>query len=286
MRQTLPSGNKLFDKLYEGAVMKPGTLSKLMLGGLLAVGVGALAPSAYALPSNQNTLLTNYVNVQIITASQTGSIVSIAEGTTYYIGIDPSGTTIFSTSAFTGALFGLDAINVTDGPAFPSTPPSAYSSASALDVTGLSPVTLSDTLNIFTGAAGFNVPSVPPIALLTNQLSPTSATTSSGDLIKTYGCATDTSVNDCLGTGVLTPTSTITDTMISNLQGNSSSALVSSLPTSYTLGNVSSVSLNYKDAVNFTVSTKLQTVPEPFSMSLMAVGLLGLTIVYRRRSRA
>ncbi len=296
--------------------MKSGTLSKLALGGLLAVGVGALAPKAHATPTPSYNLSPSSEFIYVQVAGTSSSILVPQQATAgswitpFYVGT-LSGSTYIYAPGYTGsnAIAGLATVKPSGGTDYyeisgtsmyniVSTGPSVASnydlvSGSTTNVLGLgSGTSLLPTLSIFTAANGFLTP--PPKAILSNQVSSSShlgiglsasATLSSISCMldnsspANYTCANPLSV--VIGT---TPQST--ENFGSPQSSNQTSLLLTSFATPFDLANTTTVDLLPGDNMITTVTTTLQSVPEPFSMSLMAVGLVGLTIVYRRRSRA
>jgi hypothetical protein len=272
--------------------MKFQTLSKLLLGGAIAASVGAFATNASATPISNSPLLGNYIDLQIgsnsilsFTVNSAGFIVdgsnNVINGP-FFIGAS-GGNTTYSTSSSAGALYELS--NVTISNSISSS--TSYTTASTLNLLALG-ATLSDTLNILTGSQGFTTPGVPPNAILEFGMSPIKigGGVTTGAVVTGYGCATQSATKDCGSPTTNTPTGTMTASDINSNTGVQTQTLVTSLPASYTLGNVASINLNTNDTMDLFVTTQLVSVPEPISISLIGTGLIGLAGVYRRRRQA
>ena len=271
--------------------MKSGTLSKLALGGLLAASVGGFATNAnaslYNLGSSQEHL---YVQV-----AGTSNILEVpsTDWNSFYVGIS-GGNTYESTTAASTDLYNIDTAGISNHVNTSAQFSQLVTTSTTVTGLGNSGTNLLPTLYIFGAAAGFTVPyTAPPNALLTNVVS-SSSSVGSG----LSSAATLSGISCMLNGGTGTPytcgtsPSNVIGTTASSVENfgnnsaNKTSLLVTSFTAPYDLASTTTLDMQTNDLMSFTLTSELQTVPEPLSMSLMAVGLLGLTIVYRRRSRA
>ncbi len=274
--------------------MKSGTLTKLALGGLLAASVGGFATNANASLYNLGSSA-EHLYVQL---AGTTNIVEVpsADWGSFYVGISGGNTYVSTTASLSTDSYNIETAGISNNISTANQASQLVTTSTTVTGLGNSGTNLLPVLNIFGAAAGFTVPSAaPPNAWLTNQISSSSHLSSflhgsailsgtscllSGSTPSPYTCGAGSPY--LLGT---TPVSAETFGSSSNTS-SVTSQLITSFTAPYDLASTTILDLQTNDLMSTTLTTELQSVPEPLSMSLMAVGLLGLTVVYRRRNRA
>ena len=273
--------------------MKSGTLSKLALGGLLAASVGGFATNANASLYNLGSSA-EHLYVQVAGTSNLYEVPSTDWGS-FYVGILGGNTTYVSTTPASTDLYNIETAGISNHVNTSAQFSQLVTTSTTVTGLGNSGTTLLPTLYIFGAAAGFTVPyTAPPNALLTNVVSSSSSVgsgLSSAATLSGISCmlnGTNTASPYTCGTspGNVIGTTASSVENFGNNSANKTSLLVTSFTAPYDLASTTTLDMQTNDLMSFTLTSELQTVPEPLSMSLMAVGLLGLSIVYRRRSRA
>lgn len=134
---------------------------------------------------------------------------------------------------------------------------------------------------------GFTGPIAPPNLLLNSHIGGTVTAAGTGNLLSFLSCVTpgaNAGTTSCLSadsTAAGKP-----DIRTANSFSNDQYATFTSLSGPYGLTELMSVTLSPNAGINYSANSTLSAVPEPMSVALMGVGLLGLTIVYRRRRQA
>jgi hypothetical protein len=151
------------------------------------------------------------------------------------------------------------------------------------------PTATTQTVTLFFAQNGFTIPGVPPNAILTNNASGTwtanGGTSSAGAL----GCVDPS--NTATITEIACPAgSTSTAIQMGSVTAANgsfnaipSSILVTTALTTYALGEHIAISIAPGGNFNLTNSESLRNVPEPASLALLGVGLLGLGFVANRK---
>ncbi len=197
-----------------------------------------------------------------------------------------AGTTIggITTYSFSGN-FGSFGISGNIGTNYPGTPGQAQIVSSAVQLANTSSSTASIIFAFSDG--GFSAPTAPPILQLNSHIGGTVNTASPANTMSFLSCVTpgqSTPTTSCSG-GTSSAAGTPDITTANSFQ-NDQYLLFSSLNGPYALTELMNLQLGGNAAIGFQANSTLAYVPEPMSVALMGVGLLGLTIVYRRRRQA
>lgn len=132
---------------------------------------------------------------------------------------------------------------------------------------------------------GFTAPTAPPVLLLNSHIGGTvSAPVSPSNALSFTTCVTPgaSSPTTSCAHGSSTPAGTPSVTS-ANAFSSDTFLTFDSLTGPYALTEIMNLTLGSQGSLGFQANSTLATVPEPATMALMMVGLLGLTFVYRRR---
>jgi hypothetical protein len=137
---------------------------------------------------------------------------------------------------------------------------------------------------------GFSNPVVPPNAMLTNNFSGTWSNNAGTSNVSAFGCvdpsntATLTTQLTCPGGSTLTAAQA---GIVTGLNGAFSdtpaSVLVTTALSHYALDEIITITIAAGGNFNLTNSESLRNVPEPASLAILGVGLLGLGFVANRK---
>ncbi len=184
-----------------------------------------------------------------------------------------------------GGNVGSFGISGSIGTDYPGTPGQAQVVSSAVNLVNNSSSIASIIFAFSDG--GFSAPTAPPILQLNSHIGGTVNTATPNNTLSFVSCVTPSAsspTTSCSG-GTSSPLGTPDITQATSFQ-NDQYALFSSLTGPYAITELMNVQLGGSGAFGFQANSTLAYVPEPMSVALMGVGLLGLTIVYRRRRQA
>lgn len=137
--------------------------------------------------------------------------------------------------------------------------------------------------------SGFTSPIVPPIAVLMNNLSGTWTANLGTSTISAVGCvdpsnSAGTSQLTCPGGSISAPALPGNVTGFNgSFNSPTASALVTNPLSLYAIDEIVTISIANGGNFNLTTSESLSSVPEPASLALFGVGLLGLGFVANRK---
>ncbi len=157
--------------------------------------------------------------------------------------------------------------------------------SSTLDLTNNTQST--QTLWFAFADGGFTTPTAPPVLQLDSHVGGSLGADSPANLMSFLSCvvpgAPSGGTTSCSG-GTSTPAGT--PSITAGSFNNDQYANFTSLSSPYGITEIMEITLGAGSDLNFAANSTLKVVPEPMSMALMAVGLLGLSLVYRRRRQA
>ena len=228
-----------------------------------AVGVLALAaPAAHATPT---------------------LVINASDGTVANV-VDVSGNSSSGTKTLSSGVF-VDLGAISNAPG--STTAQLFSST--IEITNTTGSTQTVTLAFL--QSGYDSPVVPPNAILENGLSGTWSNNVGTSTITAVGC---TDATNSAGTSQISCPggSTSTAGLLGTVSGGSGafgtgdtdSVLVTSPLSLYSMDEILTITLASGANFNLTDSESLAPVPEPASLALLGVGLLGVGVARRKRS--
>lgn len=245
--------------------MKMRTLSKLMLGGLLASGLAAMSVPAYAVPTSPLLAIGAYEGVAAPTQAQITTLNSVLVS-------DPINGASTSVNLTNFGDWQLNSIGLSTGPI----PNTSSNNLSIQQTAPASPLWIFASLSgIVAPPGGYNLNS-----FFTSNTLPNGWTAVVSTVLDPN--------NNKYGVPGAAGTTTLFTHTFSGL-GTSSSETDHTQTTTgpYSITAVYEI-IPGTDVINGrgNLTTSLTDVPEPFSLSLLAMGLLGLTVVYRLRRQA
>jgi hypothetical protein len=142
------------------------------------------------------------------------------------------------------------------------------------------PTAATQSIEILVGDIGFALPSAP--ATLLENIAGTVVTGGADNLFSGVGCVDGTNAqNSCPGT-VHTPV--ITANITAPGSGNATTTSpIPSLGTPYSITQLITLTLDRGADLNYVASASVAPVPEPATLGLLGVGLLGIGFVARRK---
>jgi len=151
------------------------------------------------------------------------------------------------------------------------------------------PTTATQTVTLYFAQNGFTIPGIPPDAILTNNASGTWTNNGGTSTAGALGCVDPS--NSATTTDITCPAgSTSTAVQSGSVSADNgsfnaipSSILVTTAVTTYALGENIQISIAPGGNFNLTNSESLRNVPEPASLALLGVGLLGVGFIARRK---
>lgn len=166
----------------------------------------------------------------------------------------------------------------------PGTPTGADVTQASVRVTNTTGATHS--LILRAGDTGFTAPS--GAVTLSNQISGTVVTGNAANLFSSMACANPADVqNGCASPADVTPTINSNITQSNSAGSNFNSLGIASLGTPFSLTEVVSMTLGNGTVLTYTGSADVMPVPEPATLGMLLVGMVGMTglVELRRRRR-
>jgi hypothetical protein len=118
--------------------------------------------------------------------------------------------------------------------------------------------------------------------VLSNNIGGTVVTGSPDNLFSSFACANNNNLqNDC--TGAFQTTAIISNITQDNTAGSNNNNIPASLVAPFSLTEVLMFTLGAGSEITFTGSADVKAAPEPASLALLGVGLLGVGFVARRK---